>query len=57
MSEYFPKLKYVVANGKVELDLSNNATKTNLKIQQVFLHQTLLNMLKSYVENFIFCAL
>ena len=31
MSEYFPKPKSLGANGKVELDLSNYATKANLK--------------------------
>ena len=31
MSEYLPKLKYLGANVKVELDLSNYATKADLK--------------------------
>ena len=31
MREYFPKLKYLGANVKVELDLSNHATKAGLK--------------------------
>ena len=31
MSEYFPKLKSLGANVKVELGLSNYATKTKLK--------------------------
>ena len=31
MSEYFPKLNSLGANVKVELDLSNYATKTDLK--------------------------
>ena len=31
MSEYFPKPKSSGANAKVELDLSNYATKTDLK--------------------------
>ena len=31
MSEYFPKPKSVVKNVKVELDLSNYATKADLK--------------------------
>ena len=31
MSEYFPEPKYVVANVKVELDLSNYAIKANFK--------------------------
>ena len=32
MSEYFPKPKYLEANVKVELDLSNCAKKADLKI-------------------------
>ena len=31
MSEYFPKPKCLRANETVQLDLSNNATKANLK--------------------------
>ena len=31
MNEYFPKLKSLGANLKVELDLSNYATKADLK--------------------------
>ena len=31
MSEYFPQLKYLGKNVKVEFDLSNYATKTDLK--------------------------
>ena len=31
MSEYFPKPKYLGANVKVELDLSNHATKSDSK--------------------------
>ena len=31
MSEYFPKLKPLKRNGKVELDLFNYATKEGLK--------------------------
>ena len=31
MSEYFPKPKSLAANVKVELDLSNDATKADLK--------------------------
>ena len=30
MIEYFPKPKYLGANGKVELDFSNYATKADL---------------------------
>ena len=32
-SEYFPKRKYLVANVKVELCLSNYATKSDLKTE------------------------
>ena len=31
MSEYFPKPRYLGANVKVELDLSNYTTKADLK--------------------------
>ena len=31
MSEYFPKLKSLGENVKIELDLSNYATKSDLK--------------------------
>ena len=31
MSEYFPKPNLLGANKRVEIDLYNNATKTNLK--------------------------
>ena len=31
MSEYFPRLKFLGENVKIELDLSNNETKTVLK--------------------------
>ena len=31
MSEYFPKPKYFEGRGKIELDLSNYATKADLK--------------------------
>ena len=34
MSEYFPKASSLGANVKVELDLSNYATKADLKMQQ-----------------------
>ena len=33
MNEYFPKSKFLKANVKVELGLSNYATKAGLKIQ------------------------
>ena len=45
MSEYFPKPNSLGANAKVQLDLSNYATKTDLKMQQVLIHQNLLKRL------------
>ena len=42
MSEYFPKPKSSRVNIKYELDLSNNATKADLKMRQVLIHQILL---------------
>ena len=39
MSEYFPKPKYLGGRVKVELDLSNYATKADLKMQQVLINQ------------------
>ena len=42
MSEYFPKRKCLRGNVKVELDLSNYATKKILKMQQVLIHRILL---------------
>ena len=41
MSEYFPKLKALGANVKVELDLSNYGIDTNLE-NTTWLHQNLL---------------
>ena len=41
MSEYFQKQKSLRANVKVESDLSNYATKADLKMQQVLIHQIL----------------
>ena len=38
ISEYLPKPKSLEANFKVELDLSNDATKADLKMQQVLIH-------------------
>ena len=37
MSKYFPKPKSLRERVKVELDLSNYATKVDLKIQQVLI--------------------
>ena len=45
MSEYFPEPKTLGGRVKVELDLSNYATKTDLKMQQVLIHQNLLKRL------------
>ena len=42
MSKYFPKPKSLEANVKVELDLSNYATKVDLKMQWVLTHRILL---------------
>ena len=42
MSEYFPKPNFLGAIVKVELDLSNYATKTDLKMQQDLIHRILL---------------
>ena len=41
MSEDFPKPNSLQENIKFELDLSNYATKTDLKMQQVLIHQIL----------------
>ena len=38
MSEYFPELKCLGGRVKVELDLLNYATKTDLKMQQELIH-------------------
>ena len=43
--EYFPKPKSLGANVKIELDLSNYATKADLKMQQELTHQILLKRL------------
>ena len=45
MSKYFPKPNYLRATVKVELDLSNYATKTDLKMQQELIHYLLLKKL------------
>ena len=45
MSAYFPKRKPSGENVKVELDLSNYATKADLKKQSVLQHQSLLKRL------------
>ena len=45
MSEYFPELKSLTERVKVELDLSNYATKASLKMQLVLIHQKLLSTL------------
>ena len=56
MSEYFPKPNSLGANVKVELDLSNYATKTDLKNATVvdtscFTKKTDLTNLKSDVDK------
>ena len=45
MSEYFPEPKFLGESVKVVLDLSNYATKADLKKQHVLIHQNLLNKL------------
>ena len=45
MSEYFPKPKSLGENVKVELNLSNYATKADLKVQQVLINRLLLKRL------------
>ena len=45
MSEYFAKPKSLGVNVKVELDLSNYATKTDSKMQQMLIHQILIKKL------------
>ena len=45
MSEYTPERKSLGGRVKVELDLSNYARKTYLKMQPVLIHQNLLKRL------------
>ena len=45
MSECFPEPKSSGGRVKVELDLSNYATKTDLKMQQELVHHLLLKKL------------
>ena len=45
MSECFPEPKSSGGRVKVELDLSNYATKTDLKMQQELVHYLLLKKL------------
>ena len=45
MSEYFPEPKSSGERVKVELDLSYYATKADLKMQKVLIHQNLLKRL------------
>ena len=45
MSEYFPEPKFSGGRVKVELDLSNYTPKTDLKKQQVLIHQNFLKRL------------
>ena len=51
MSEYFPEPKSLGANVKVELDLSNYATKTDLKNTSDFTKKIDLANLKSDVDK------
>ena len=48
-SQYFPKPNSLGANVKVELDLSNYATKTDLKMQQELIHHLLLKKTNVYI--------
>ena len=45
MGEYFPEPKFFGRRVKVKLDLPNYATKADLKMTQVLIHQNLLNSL------------
>ena len=45
MSEHFPEPKSFGGRVEVELDLSNYATEADLKMQQVLIHQSLLQKL------------
>ena len=45
MTEYFPKPKSLGASIKVELYLSDYATKADLKIHQVLIHRMFLKRL------------
>ena len=45
MNEYFPEPKSSGRRKKVELDLSNYASKTDLNMQQELIHQLLLKRL------------
>ena len=47
MSEYFLEPKFLGRRVKVELYLSNYATKTDSKMQQVLIHRNLLKKLIS----------
>ena len=42
MSEYFPEPKYLGLNLKIELDLPNYATKAELIMRHLLIHQILL---------------
>ena len=49
MSKYFSKPKSLGANVKVELDLSNYATKADLKMEQELMHWILLKRVISLI--------
>ena len=51
MSEYFPKPKPLGAIVKAGLDLSNCATKSDLKMQQDLIHWILLKRLIQLIEK------
>ena len=45
MSEYFPQPNLFRRSVKIELDLSSYESKSDLKMQQVLIHQNLLKPL------------
>ena len=51
MSEYFPKPSFLGTNVKVELDFFNYAIKTDLKMQQLLIHNLLLKQLIQPIKN------
>ena len=56
MSEYFPEPKCSRGRVKVELDLSNYATKADSKMQQVLIHQNLLKKVDAAVQKDVYNA-
>ena len=54
MSEHIPQRKPSGERVKVELGLSNYATKAYLKMQQVLIHQNLLKKLIYLTKNLMY---